>query len=321
MTNALPVVDISAFLKQSSLQEKQKTAKSLHDACVQFGFLYLKGHGLTIEEMAEIRKLSKEFFDLSEEEKQAISISNNDLARGYQKLGQNITLYAQDWHEGVDLYAPVDDNHIIKQRGLKTLAGKNPDPQRPANFTKIVDEYVVKMKRIGMATMSAMAMGLGLEERFFDKYMENSFWVMRLIGYPPLKKVDNVGISCGEHTDYGCLTILNTDDTTGALQVLAKSGEWITADPIPGHFVINIGDMVNNWTNDMYKSTLHRVIHTKESYRVSVPFFFEPNFDAVIEPLPICVEQTGGKPKYTPVMYGDHLLGKVTNNFDVSDGK
>ncbi|KAJ3323842.1 hypothetical protein HDV06_001212 [Boothiomyces sp. JEL0866] len=305
MTNALPIVDISAFLNESSLQEKQKTAKSLHDACVQFGFLYLKGHGLTVEEMAEIRTLSKEFFDLPEEEKQEISITKNDLARGYQKLGQNITLYAQDWHEGVDLYAPVDQDHIIKKRGLKTLAGKNPEPPRPANFNKIVDGYVLKMRKIGLATMCAMAMGLGLDEHYFDKYMENSFWVM----------------SCGEHTDYGCLTILNTDETTGALQVLSKSGEWISADPIPGHFVINIGDMVNNWTNDLYKSTLHRVIHTKTNYRVSVPFFFEPNFDAIIEPLPICVEQTGGKPKYQPIMYGDHLLSKVTNNFDVSDGK
>nr|KAJ3418350.1 hypothetical protein HK105_000020 [Polyrhizophydium stewartii] len=188
------------------------------------------------------------------------------------------------------------------------------------------------MRRVGEAIMHAMAFGLGLDENFFDSRMDDSFWVMRLIGYPPLDPAaDGVGISCGEHTDYGCLTILNTDETTGALQVKSKSGEWITADPIPGAFVINIGDMVNAclrivaslqvWTNEIYTSTLHRVIHTKGNFRVSVPFFFEPNFDTVVEPLPICVERSGRPPLHKPVMYGDHLLRKVGGNFDISSAE
>ncbi|KAJ3035904.1 hypothetical protein HDV00_003304 [Rhizophlyctis rosea] len=107
------------------------------------------------------------------------------------------------------------------------------------------------------------------------------------------------------------------DDTPGSLQVKGKTGEWINVDPIPGTFVINIGDMLNIWTNGIYTSTLHRVIHTKHTYRVSVPFFFEPNFGAVIEPLQGCVEETGGKALHGRVMYGDHLLSKVENNFDV----
>jgi isopenicillin N synthase-like dioxygenase len=127
--------------------------------------------------------------------------------------------------------------------------------------------------------------------------------------------------------DYGCLTILNTDETTGALQVMSKSGietltsgEWINADPLEGAFVINIGDMINVWTNGLYKSTLHRVIHTKQSYRISVPFFYEPSFDSVITPLPNCVKMTGGEEVYKQVVYGDHLLSKVSNNFDEKEG-
>nr|KAJ3414251.1 hypothetical protein HK105_001851 [Polyrhizophydium stewartii] len=88
------------------------------------------------------------------------------------------------------------------------------------------------MRRVGEAIMHAMALGLGLDEHFFDSRMDDSFWVMRLIGYPPLDPAaDGVGISCGEHTDYGCPTILNTDETTGALQVKSKTGEWTTAYP------------------------------------------------------------------------------------------
>ena len=115
----------------------------------------------------------------------------------------------------------------------------------------------------------------------------------------------------------GCLTILNTDDTPGALQVKNKAGEWISADPIPGAFVINIGDMLNVWTNDLYTATLHRVIHTGNNYRVSIPFFFETSWDTVVAPIP----GIGSDSKhYSEVKYGDHLYAKVANNFD-KDGR
>jgi isopenicillin N synthase-like dioxygenase len=107
---------------------------------------------------------------------------------------------------------------------------------------------------------------------------------------------------------------LLADDTKGALQVRTKAGEWINADPIPGAFVVNIGDMMERWTNGEWKSTLHRVIHKGSEYRVSVPFFFEPNFDAVVRPLKACVERTG-KTLYDEVIYGDHLVGKIKGNF------
>jgi isopenicillin N synthase-like dioxygenase len=115
--------------------------------------------------------------------------------------------------------------------------------------------------------------------------------------------------------DYGCVTLLLADSTTGALQVKAKDGTWITANPIDGAFVVNIGDMMERWTNGLWKSTLHRVIHKGSNYRVSVPFFFEPNFEAVIKPLEACVENTGGEARFESVKYGDHLIGKIKGNF------
>jgi isopenicillin N synthase-like dioxygenase len=111
------------------------------------------------------------------------------------------------------------------------------------------------------------------------------------------------------------VTLLLADSTTGALQVQTKSGQWINADPIPGAFVVNIGDMIERWTNGEWKSTLHRVIHKGSAYRVSVPFFFEPNFDAIVKPLKVCLDRTGGEPLYEEVMYGDHLIHKIKGNF------
>ena len=143
---------------------------------------------------------------------------------------------------------------------------------------------------------------------------------MRVIGYPPLSSSsgENVGMSCGEHCDYGCLTLLLQDETRDALQVKRTNGEWINANPVAGALVLNIGDMIQAWTRGLYKSTLHRVIHNSSGYRVSVPFFFEPNFDAEIRPIPglpgVSEDET-----IESIVYGEHLLGKVSSNFDVSN--
>lgn len=219
-------------------------------------------------------------------------------------------------------------------------------------------QYVKDCKAIGTIIVKAMGEALGVGDVFVNS-TRKSFWVMRMIGYPPLPR--NIepadGISCGEHTvsvllsldttvfpdllidhhtqDYGCVTLLLTDDTPDTLQVQTKDGEWMTIPPMPGAFVVNIGDMMELWTNGLWKSTKHRVIHRSiggisnhwsndgqssdsddprynaPAYRISVPFFFEPNFDAVVEPLPECVERTGGTPLYAKKVYGQHLTDKV----------
>lgn len=111
------------------------------------------------------------------------------------------------------------------------------------------------------------------------------------------------------------MTLLLSDSTPNALQVQLKDGSWLTANPIPGAFVINIGDMIERWTNGEWKSTNHRVVHQGSNFRVSVPFFFEPDFDAAVKPLQACVKRTGGEAKFDEVVYGDHLLGKIRGNF------
>ena len=121
--------------------------------------------------------------------------------------------------------------------------------------------------------------------------------------------------------DYGCTTFLLTDGTKGALKVLAKDGKWIDADPIRGAYIINIGDMMELWTNGLWKSTLHKVIHTAGNYRVSVPVFFEPNYDAKIAPLDVCIKKSGGEKKFGEKIYGEHLMSKVTTNFYVAPTK
>jgi len=195
------------------------------------------------------------------------------------------------------------------------VKGINLYPSRPTHFKSLYESYVAQLLALGKSVMRAMGEAIGSPDPdVFVKATSESFWVMRAIGYPALLP-GGLGVSCGEHTDYGCTTFLLADDTPNALQVLSKTGEWLTANPLPHAFVVNIGDMMEVWTNGLWKSTVHRVIHTGTQYRVSVPFFLEPGFETFVEPLECCVEGPGGVSDYEGVVYGKHLVSKISGNF------
>ncbi|KAK3046326.1 hypothetical protein LTS18_013393, partial [Coniosporium uncinatum] len=247
-----------------------------------------------------------------------------DGARGYQRVGENVTEGRRDWHEAVDFYrefdtdATTDGGSKGRKRSYELLRGPNLWPAQPEELRQVFEAYIEDVETVGTAVVRAMGMALGLEGEDAEVFVEatrRSFWVMRMIGYPPLQDGGEEGVSCGEHTDYGCVTLLLADETKGALKVQRKSGEWVDADPVEGAFVVNVGDMMERWTNGLWKSTRHRVVHRGGGYRVSVPFFFEPDFDAVVRPLEKCVKETGGKVKYEEVVYGEHLIAKIKGNF------
>lgn len=298
-------------------------AKDLYSACKDVGFFYLTDHGIPQAFLDSIITQSRQFFlEASADEKAEIRRlgveEGGDGARGYQVVGENVTKGARDWHEGVDFYREWDGD--AQKSGF--LRGPNLWPHHPPELRKTLEDYVHKCQEVGTRLVKAMGEALGEGDVFVDA-TRNSFWVMRMIGYPPLASSDaekSGGVSCGEHTDYGCITLLLADPTPDALQVQSYDGEsWINANPIPGAFVVNIGDMIERWTNGEWKSTKHRVIHRADNYRVSVPFFFEPDFDAVVEPLPKCLERTGGNAEYERVVYGEHLVGKASSNFYTGD--
>jgi len=313
---SLPIIDISPFIKEMRLKEenspippelqleKQQVAAQLNRACHEVGFLYLKGHGIEQKQMELVLEKSRQFFALDEEKKVQIRI-HPDTLRGYQKLGENVTRYKRDWHEAIDFYRDeASSEHPLK--------GLNQWPDTPSDLRPTFSEYINRLLDLGSIVMKIMAIGIGLPEDYFSPYIDKSFWGLRIIGYPPLDpQAVGDGISCGEHCDYGCLTFLNPDPTKGALQVKNTAGQWIQADPVPGAFIVNLGDMLKIWTNGYYQSTPHQVIHKGSNYRVSIPFFFEPNFDAFIETIP----PFRGSDEPTRLIYGTHLLKKVRSNF------
>ncbi|MCJ1237402.1 hypothetical protein MMC14_005387 [Varicellaria rhodocarpa] len=238
-------------------------------------------------------------------------------------------------HEQSSIKAKSDPGFRHRLPPYPLLHGINYWPSYPTTFRSVYEHYITQMLDLGTAVVRAMGHTLALPDpETFVKATRNSFWVMRAIGYPPLPPLTSTpsspspsdsrpssastdaGISCGAHTDYGCLTLLLADSTPGALQVQSRSdpSEWINADPIEGAFVVNIGDMMERWTGGKWKSTMHRVVHRGDKMRVSVPFFFEPDWDARVR----CLVGGGGEGEKVnggEVVYGEHLIGKVSGNF------
>ncbi|KAI0269838.1 Clavaminate synthase-like protein [Gloeopeniophorella convolvens] len=348
--STLPVINIAPWIEGHDHKGRLSTAAAIHAACLEYGFFYLDVSSyIDPEEPEELARLAREFFALPQAEKEKISIANQDHARGYQRLKENVTMGKADNHEGIDFYRPVEEPDKTK-----LLWGENQWPAVPG-FRARYEAWADKMKALGLTVMHAMATGLGMSDAEWEDLraqVDDSFWVMRVIGYPPLPNDDD-GFSCGAHKDYGCLTFLWADPTRGALQVYLpqpflaienpgmvprqegiEQGVWITADPLPNCLVCNIGEMWEIWTNGMYKSTLHRVIHRGSNYRI--PFFFEPNFTANIAPLDAALRIQEGmvlttekrhpaeelpEKIYEPTVYGDFLLKKVGGNFVTGKGK
>ena len=189
--------------------------------------------------------------------------------------------------------------------------GRNQWPSDPPQFKAVALRYVAMLLQLGAKLMEAIARGLDLPADHFTPSMDRSFWILRTIYYPQQAGPEAPGQGCGEHTDYGFLTLLVDDGPPGCLQVQLLDGSWVGVDRPPGSFVCNIGDMLMQATGGRYRATPHRVVAPAAGPRGSVAFFFEPNFDAAVRAV-----ATGAAEGLPPAPYGHHLLAKVSTNFD-----
>ena len=190
------------------------------------------------------------------------------------------------------------------------LRGPNqwPDNELLPDFRLVMEEYYAKVSKIALRLVQLLAMSLDLDETYFDKDFEEPTATLRLLHYDNKRSLPEQGIyACGAHTDYGMATLLLTDEHPG-LQIFYRE-EWINVPPKPYSFVVNLGDMLQVWTNGKYKSTLHRVLTSSGYERYSIPFFFDPNFDIVVECLPSCTDKKN-PPRFSATTAGQHLVSK-----------
>ena len=256
----------------------------------------------------------QEFFNLPEEEKLKIHISKSNAFRGYTPLGKELTNAKYDWHECVDFGLDIEPNHAEVMAGNQ-LMGPNQWPESQPNFRKVLEKHWDLMIVLGRKITEGLAISLGLDKNYFAPFISKSHSFMRISNYPPYGKnqEENVGDGIGAHIDYGFLTIL-LQDNIGGLEVKNTDNEWVSAPMIPGTFLINIGHMIQRWTNDYYKATVHRVIPPEHESRCSLPFFFEPNIDTVVVPMDEFCSKNN-PPRYEPFHFGDYLESKFTTSY------
>lgn len=303
----LPLIDVS-HLSAADPAARQAVGGALRAACLDKGFFYCTGHGIPQGLIDAVFAETRAFFDLPEDAKRAIDKSNSFCNRGYEPMrGQTLEAGAPpDLKEGfyIGPEMGLDDPRVAARRFNR---GPNQWPADLPAFRPVMRAYFAAMQDLAERLMLGIALSLDLPEDSFAEFCRDPLITLRLLHYPPQPEgaAENEK-GAGAHTDFGGLTLLLQDEV-GGLQVFdAASGDWIHAQPVPGAFVVNLGDMIARWTNDRYRSTLHRVVNASGRERYSVPFFFSGNPDTRVACLPTCLAP-GETPKYPPVTVEDHL--------------
>lgn len=310
-----------------------ETVASLRRACNDYGFFYLTGHGISTASFENILSLAHRFFQGPQEEKERIKRKSTqeggDGARGYQEIRENVTAGRRDYQEAINFVREIPQQRDPMRHDV--LQGPNLWPERPEEFKPDYQEYFRRLLDVGktMARMFGFALELDPlhvdadqhteDSDFFVRNTDRSFWMSRVVGYPPMcdkaPRMEGDGVSCGEHTDYGCFTMLLNDKTPNTLEVLMKDGTWAYANPVEGALIVNIGDMMELWTNGRWKSTRHRVIHRYGEYRVAIPFFFEPNLECVVKPLAKFVLDTDPSGECTAKPYRTYIKDMIEQTY------
>lgn len=314
----IPVIDLAPFL-QGNEAARAEIAGKIGAACRDIGFFYVINHGVPAELVSLVFAEAKRFFSQPDSVKAEIAIENSAVHRGYFRIGgENLDPAKQkqdgDLKEGIKIGRDLPASHMLVLAGTP-LHGPNQWPRNLPGWQAVMQEYYDVMEALGRQLMRAFALALGLEEHWFDRWLETPMATLGPLHYPPQKgHITEAQLGAGAHTDFGCLTMLAQDDA-GGLQVRDAAGQWLDAPPIAGSFVVNIGDMMERWTNGVFTSTLHRVINVSGRERYSLPYFFDPDFNAEVACLPTCLAP-GEKPKYPLTTSGRHLLDMINASFE-----
>jgi isopenicillin N synthase-like dioxygenase len=312
VSSAVPTIDIS---------QPRETVAATIDACGrELGFFQIVGHGLDPTALDAAWDTAAAFFELPMDVKLARRIRPGE-AYGYTPfLGERLAASLgnatpPDLKESFAT-GPLDGlPAALDDESSRFVYSPNQWPDELPSLRPAWEHYYRTMAGLAARLHALMAAGLGLEPTHFDRFIDRHTSAQRALRYPALDgRSPRPGqLRAGAHTDYGTLTILRQDLGPGGLEVLAPDGRWIPVPPIAGALVVNLGDTLARWTNDHWRSTLHRVVvpggDDGRTARQSMAFFHNANWDAVIECLPTCTGPDD-PPRYPPVTAGRHLMEK-----------
>ncbi|MGH9132710.1 MAG: isopenicillin N synthase family dioxygenase [Ilumatobacteraceae bacterium] len=354
MSARVPVVDIGPFAAGGDT-ERRAIATAVDTACREVGFFTVIGHGVPAATLDSTWAAAIDFFDLPLEQRMTV-VQPRGYPYGYNPLNAEALNRSIGGDAPPDLKEtfnvgpidppprPIEEMDDVDERAV-FAPNLWPDDVCPA-LRPAVEAHYRAMTALAERLMEIFAVALGLPDRWFAPFIDRHGSAMRLAHYPALDRAPIPGqLRAGAHTDYGTLTILAIDDEPG-LQVQAVSGEWVDVHPVDGGLVVNLGDLMQRWTNDRWRSTMHRVVvphhptdlsasdeasvrlthtergipaelsapdeasvrltQTERGSRLSVPFFHNANWDAEV----VCLTAPGEAPRHPPVTAGRHLMAK-----------
>ncbi len=306
---SLPIIDLATALR-GDRQARAQTARALDAAGRQYGFFYVTGHGVAAAQREALFAQSKAFFDLPHETKLQWHIDRSTVRRGFDPVGwQSLDAgmpadLKESFYLGVDRGA--DDPLVLAQVPNQ---GPNqwPDESLVPGFQAVTQAYADALSQLGQQILSLLAESLALAPEFFESYLTDPMPVLRLLHYPPTEHGLLEGqVGSGAHTDWGSVTLL-AQDAVGGLQVQYE-GQWIDVPFVPDSLVVNMGDLMARWSNDRWRSALHRVLpQPSQRHRYSAAYFFDIDYHAVVSALPGCVDSTHPA-RYAPITAGQHIV-------------
>lgn len=297
---SIPVIDVTGL--EAGGERIRLIGSQMREAAEGIGFFYIKRHTIPPALIAGVLDVASRFFAAPLDRKQSVAV--NAGHRGFIRIGEaKMTAGAKP---------------DLKESFVWGLNEPGPDGIPPNQWPDFLPEmkdvlmdFFDAGHRVGWSLLRAFAAALEVDEETFIRAIDRPISRGSVIYYPPQPPemgTDQFGVS--SHTDYGCLTLLYQDDT-GGLQVQGRGGDWLTAHPIPGTLVVNVGDLLARWTNDRFRSTPHRVINRSGRARLSTALFIDPNRDTLIEP----VVKPGEVTSYEPVTCGDYLRNRLDAAF------
>ncbi|KNA08492.1 hypothetical protein SOVF_162050 [Spinacia oleracea] len=301
----IPVIDISSA--------SDEVIAEIKEACEKWGFFQVVNHGVPLKKREIVELAARKFFGLSMEEKKKVR-RDEENPLGY--YDSEHTKNVRDWKEIFDFTVQyptlIPASHEIGDDEIKEL--RNQWPDYPPEFRVACEEYTQEMVKLSFKLLELIASSLGVPADRLSGYFKDHASFVRINYYPPCPYPD-LALGVGPHKDSGALTVLAQDDI-GGLEVKRKmDGAWILVKPIPDAYIINVGDVIQVWSNDKYESVEHRVKVNPDKERLSIPFFFNPSHYVMVKPLNELID------KQNPAKYREYNYGKFYTTRRLSDFK